>query len=180
MTAFERTFPTVLHIEGGYSNNPNDAGAATKYGITERVARANGYIGDMRDLSIEQATRIAKSQYWDVLRLDEIADVDESVAAELFDLSYNMGVAIAGDFLQRSLNVLNRGATDYPDMTVDGVVGPVTIAALKSFVKLRGDGGRRVLLRMINCLRGALYISIAEKNPKNETFVYGWISQRIT
>jgi hypothetical protein len=38
----------VYAVEGGYSNNKKDPGGATMYGVTEEVARANGYRGDMR------------------------------------------------------------------------------------------------------------------------------------
>ena len=38
----------VISAEGGCVNNPNDPRRATKYGITETVAQANGYKGEMQ------------------------------------------------------------------------------------------------------------------------------------
>ena len=35
---------------GAYTNDPGDSGGPTRWGITEKVAKANGYTGDMRDL----------------------------------------------------------------------------------------------------------------------------------
>jgi lysozyme family protein len=48
----------LIAREGGYSNNPNDAGGETCFGITEAVARAYGYTGEMVDLSVEFATDV--------------------------------------------------------------------------------------------------------------------------
>ena len=38
----EQYLDELIKREGGYVNNPADRGGATKYGITEAVARANG------------------------------------------------------------------------------------------------------------------------------------------
>ena len=38
----------VIGREGGYSNHPADKGGATRWGVTEAVARAHGFRGDMR------------------------------------------------------------------------------------------------------------------------------------
>ena len=46
----EQFLNELIRREGGYVNNPADRGGATKYGITEAVARQNGYKGHMKDL----------------------------------------------------------------------------------------------------------------------------------
>lgn len=38
----------IYAVEGGYVNNDADPGRATNMGVTEQVARAHGYKGDMR------------------------------------------------------------------------------------------------------------------------------------
>jgi lysozyme family protein len=53
----------VIEREGGYSNNPNDSGGETMWGVTIRVARANGYAGPMKDMPREVAKNIYFSQY---------------------------------------------------------------------------------------------------------------------
>ena len=53
----------VIRKEGGYVNHPADKGGPTRYGITQSVARANGYSGDMRKLPIETAKLIYKRVY---------------------------------------------------------------------------------------------------------------------
>ena len=178
MTPFERAFAHTIGLEGGCSDNPADRGGPTKYGVTERVARANGYDGPMRELTLAFAQAIARRQYWSTLRLDEVADVWVSVACELFDTGYNMGVGTAGKFLQRSLNALNQRGAKYPDVRADGLVGPLTIMALAAFRDVRGAPGEAVLLKALNALQGARYIEIAERDPSQEDFVYGWLLNR--
>ncbi|EJY0890163.1 hypothetical protein OE991_005197, partial [Escherichia coli] len=53
MKSKDKIFDEVLGKEGGYVNHPDDKGGPTKWGITEKVARAHGYRGDMRDLTRE-------------------------------------------------------------------------------------------------------------------------------
>lgn len=177
--AFDTAFDAVIGVEGGFVDNPNDSGGATKYGITQRVARANGYQGAMQDLPLGEARRIAKLQYWDPLRLDDVAGVAPQVARELFDSGYNVGTGQAGTWLQRALNALNRQQADFGDMKVDGQVGAVTVAALREFLRRRPAEGETVLLRALNALQGAFYIDLAERRPKDEAFVFGWLARRV-
>ena len=127
----------TLGIEGGYADDPADRGGKTQWGITEAVARADGYTGDMRALPKARALAIYRRLYWDRIGLDWIAAVDSAVACEVFDTGVNQGVAIAGRFLQRVLNVLNRAGRDYPDLVVDGVAGPATADALRALIRVR-------------------------------------------
>ena len=71
MADFERAVEKTLKLEGGFVNDPDDPGGATKYGITEATARAHGYTGDMRELPLDVAREIYKKSYWDIARLDE-------------------------------------------------------------------------------------------------------------
>ena len=169
----------VLDREGGYSNHLADRGGETKYGITAAVARANGYDGAMRDLPPDTARAIYQRLYWLRPRFDAVAEHAPTVAAELFDTGINMGPPVAAAFLQRALNALNRGASDYPDLPVDGRIGAVTLTALAAFLKRRGAGGERVLLKAIEALQGERYVALAEKRPANEAFLYGWLANRI-
>lgn len=176
MTAFEKAWAKTGPKEAGYVNHPADRGGPTKYGVTERVARANGYTGAMQDLTLDRAMLIAKSQYWDVLNLDRLALVSQAVAEELFDTLYNGGDPAA--WLQRSLNVLNQQGRIYPDMKADGRIGPMTIAALDTYLKRRGEEGEAVLLKALNAIQGERFIRLAENNPSQEAFVYGWLRER--
>lgn len=69
---FDQAFEALIGHEGGYSNNPSDPGGETMFGITARVARQAGYHGAMRSLPLVTAKQIAKNQYWDAVRADEL------------------------------------------------------------------------------------------------------------
>jgi lysozyme family protein len=170
----------LIEREGGYVNHPSDRGGPTKYGITEAVARAHGYAGAMRDLPREEAAAIYKRLYWLRPRFDEVAKRSVKIAEELFDTGANMGPAVAATFLQRALSALNRDRKDYPDLVPDGRIGPATLNALDTFLKLRGKaGGESVLLRALDALQGERYIRLAERRPANEAFLYGWLANRL-
>lgn len=178
--SFESAFQHTVGLEGGYSNHPNDRGGPTKYGITEQVARAHGYTGDMRDLPLSVAQTIYKTQYWDISRLDAVQALSPLLAEEMFDTGVNMGVATAGKFLQRALNVFNQQASIYPDIEVDGIIGPMTIDCLKRYVAQRGTLGIKVLFSALNAQQGVRYMEIAEKNPTQEDFEFGWWANRVS
>lgn len=111
---FDDAFGRLLGHEGGFVDHPDDPGGATRYGITQAVARANGYQGDMRDFPIEEAKRIARAQYWDAVQADALPD---AVRFDVFDAAYNSGPKQAIKWLQRALGVKD-----------DGQLGPVTLA----------------------------------------------------
>lgn len=171
---------TLIGKEGGYSNHPSDTGGETMWGITIAVARANGYAAPMRDMTRATAKAIYRNKYWNLPGFASVAEQSEKVAEELFDTGVNMGPGVPSTFLQRLLNGLNRQGRDYPDILVDGDIGPGTLGALKAFLRVRGAAGERVLLLGLNSLQGAKYIGLAEGRGKNEDFLYGWLANRVS
>ena len=177
----KRVIDNIIEVEGGYVNDPSDSGGETNYGITKRAARKYGYKGSMKDLPRSLAFEIYEKRYWDSMWLDEVQKiVSEKVVKELADTAVNMGVSIASEFLQRSLNVLNNRGQDYSDLKVDGHIGVKTLNALKVFMSKRGTEGESVLYRMLNCLQGAFYITLAERREKDEKFIFGWFKNRVS
>lgn len=116
MTAFDNSFSQLIGNEGGYSNNPHDAGGETMWGITSRVARENGYLGDMKELPLQTAKDIARKIYWDPFHCDGLP---EELAFQVFDTAYNGGKPIL--WLQQSVGVL-----------ADGHIGPSTLKAAQT------------------------------------------------
>lgn len=179
MTLFDQFIEELLKKEGGYVNDSRDSGGATKYGITEAVARAAGWQWPMNRFPLSFAKDIYKAKYWDALRLDEVQNLCPALCLKLADIGVNMGTGQAGTFLQRLLNSLNNEGKLYPDIKVDGSVGPATIGTLKKYLTVRAQHGETVMVKALNCLQGAFYITLAERRQKDEAFLYGWLLNRI-
>lgn len=169
----------VIAREGGYVHHPADKGGPTRWGVTEAVARAQGYGGEMRFYPREEAVAVYRRVYWLRPGFDQVAGLAPCLAAELFDTGVNMGPKVAAGFLQRALNALNRNERDYDDILVDGAIGARTLAALTALLEWRGEGGETVLLKAIEALQGERYIRLAEERPANEAFLYGWLANRL-
>jgi len=175
----DRLLDEMIEREGGYVNHPADRGGPTNFGITEQVARAYGFNLDMRLMKRDQAKAIYRERYWKRPGFERVAQRYPRLAAELFDTGVNMGPKKPAEFLQRVLNVSNRRGADYPDIPVDGDIGPMTLAALDQFKARRGPNGEQALLKGCDALQGARYIEIAERNPSQEVFVIGWLTHRL-
>ena len=129
---FDQAFHKLLGHEGGFVDHKSDPGGATNWGVTQAVARQNGYTGHMRDFPVEQAKAIYKRQYWDAVRADDLPPL---IRYAVFDACVNSGAKQAIKWLQRAI-----GATD------DGVIGGQTLAAARAaqpdFVTRRMIGER--------------------------------------
>lgn len=169
----------LIGREGRYSNNASDAGGPTMWGITETVARRHGYTGLMRDLPRARAALIYRDEYFVAPGFDQVYALSQPIAEEMFDTGVNMGTALPGPWLQRILNALNNHGKDYPDIGVDGCIGPATISALRSFLNRRGAAGEKVILRALNCQQGVRYLDITEARGQNEDFYFGWLLNRV-
>lgn len=176
---FEKQLDELVGKEGGYSNDPADSGGETNWGITVAVARAFGYAGPMKDMTQDQARSIYKVRYWTQPKFDQVAKLSAPIAYELFDTGVNMGQAVAGKFLQRALNVLNNGGTDFADLGVDGAIGNMTLYALGVYLNKRGVTGEKTMLKMLNAQQATRYIELAESRPKDEKYAFGWITNRV-
>lgn len=109
--SFDNAFKNTLLHEGGYGNHPADPGGETKYGISKRSYPDV----DIGGLTLDDARRIYRRDFWDALRLDELPEV---LAETVFDAAVNSGKRPAVIWLQKSLGI-----------EADGALGPKTIAA---------------------------------------------------
>ena len=115
---FDEAFDALLKHEGGFSDHAADPGGKTRFGVTEVVARREGYRGDMRDYPLDEAKRVYQKLYWNALRLD---DLRSEFRFDLFDAGVNSGVAQTVRWMQRIVGV-----------TVDGLLGPRTLSAVNN------------------------------------------------
>jgi lysozyme family protein len=122
MSNFDKAFTDLIGNEGGYSNNPNDPGGETNWGITVAVARANGYTGAMQDMTMSYAKTIYAQAYW----LSAFDTLSYPVAFQLFDAAVNSGLSQAVRWLQRALGVSD-----------DGIFGSITLAAAQAMDPLK-------------------------------------------
>ena len=169
----------IIEVEGGYVDDPSDSGGETNFGITKKVARENGFMGEMIDLPKEKAFEIYLNDYWHSVRGDDLELISEKLADEVADTAVNMGVKRSGEFLQRALNALNNRGVYFDDLTIDGAIGRKTIDALGLYFSVRKEAGIAVLIKTLNCLQGAAYVDLVERREKDERFFFGWIRNRV-
>ncbi len=70
----------LIGREGGYVDHTADKGGPTRWGVTEAVARAHGYSGDMRTFPRAQAAAIYGRLYWLRPGFDRVAEHAPKVA----------------------------------------------------------------------------------------------------
>jgi lysozyme family protein len=120
---FQACLSFTLKEEGGFSDDPADPGGATNYGITLATYqefegnRALG-VADIQNIAMPTVRQIYTAMYWNRMRCDALpAGIDLMV----FDEGVNTGCKASAILLQ---DALGFGGAD-----LDGVIGPVTIAA---------------------------------------------------
>ncbi len=193
MADFNKAFIITLGHEGGYSNDPDDAGGETYRGIARRYhpdwsgwALIDENKQNIKFLSEPDfpgnlpydyalntlVEEFYKTNYWNLFWADEIPN--QAIANELFDTSVNMGISRAVKFLQTGLNVLNRNQKNYPDIVEDGKFGPNTLKTLRSYLKKDKPS---YLLKVMNILQGEHYLTYMRKSPIQERFARGWLSR---
>jgi lysozyme family protein len=170
----------ILEREGRYVHHPSDPGGATNWGITQRVARANGYAGDMRTLPKATAREIYRREYIEKAGFLGIAEIDPAVAEEVIDSGVNAGQKRAALWFQLALNVLNNRGRDYADIAEDGAIGPNTLRAFNALRRRRGPAkARQLMLKALNGLQFMHYYKLAEGGTKFEDFIVGWLDHRV-
>ena len=123
---FPKCVDIVLAKEGGFSNDPNDPGGATNFGITQKTLSAwledrgqsAAAIDDVKKLTRDTACEIYRTNYWNKLRCE---DLPPGVDLVTFDFGVNAGPGRSAKLLQKAV-----GAAD------DGSVGDATIAAARA------------------------------------------------
>ena len=170
---------SVIAVEGGYVNDPNDAGGETNHGITVAVARDHGYTGPMRSLPVDKAREIYADTYIVSPKFDKALAKSPAVGTKLVDIGVNAGQSRAARWFQQSLNDLSRGGRDFPAVSVDGAIGSQTMAAYTALEKRRGRvKACELTLKLLDGYQTAHYTGLA-RGQANSSFLVGWVDHRI-
>ena len=180
MTNFERCQNFVLEWEGGLSDDPEDKGGLTKYGVSmaylqdmakTRPSVLRDILGTstitrqvVKDLTKDQAWRLFKFSFWDPFKLDEMP---LAVALCCYDMAVNHGSFNAMKIIQRGANIL---PSVMPKLAVDGKFGPKTRAAMNL---LNCPAG----IAAVASKRQSFYDTIVANNPKQKVFIKGWTNR---
>lgn len=158
MPRFDECMSFVLQWEGGFVDDPDDAGGATNQGITQAVYdkwRSNHELPyqSVRNLAAWERDSIYRELYWDRIAGEMLpAPVDLVV----FDAAVNSGVSRASKWLQRLV-----------DAADDGVIGDQTL-------KLVAQCDAYELAAAFCEVRQDFIFDIVARKPSQKKFLKGW------
>ena len=138
---YPQALKQVLKYEGGYVDHPKDPGGPTNKGVTQAVydnwrKSQNLSIQSVRAIADSEVAAIYKNLYWDRISGDLLpSGVDFAV----FDFAVNSGVSRAAKTLQAVVGV-----------TQDGVVGPATIQATKTYIAMTVTNKRLAFMQSLS------------------------------
>lgn len=101
---FENALKKILEWEGGYTNDPDDNGGETNYGITKFDALRAGYLDDMKKIPLDIVTSIYKKDYWDSIKCDLLPEYIKLFA---FDTAVHLGVGKWNKYLSEGFGAEN-------------------------------------------------------------------------
>ncbi|MFN3276212.1 MAG: holin-associated N-acetylmuramidase [Paracoccus sp. (in: a-proteobacteria)] len=179
MQSVEQIARQIVAREGGFVNDPDDPGGATRYGVTIGTMRGLGLDlnkdgridqADVRALTRAQAEQIFVEHYF---RKPRLAELPAALQASTFDMYVNAG-ANAVRILQRLITRMGFAATP------DGVVGPKTIAAATAAAAAAPDH----IADAYGIARRNYYYALADQRPASRKYARtlaggkgGWITR---
>lgn len=187
MADFMKAYLKMAPVEGLYSNDPDDPGGETVYGvarvfwpkwsgwsIVDAAKKQPGFPGNLKGNSAltEAVHAYYRQIYWDRFCLDEL---DQPLAYELFEQAVNLGEGRMVKHLQMVLNSLNYQNRFGEDLVVDGAFGAKTLQRLRRIV---GDGRSRAIQYGANGQQCAHYINLGLTNAVKRKYTSGWLAQR--
>jgi len=121
MADFRRAFALVILAEGDkFTNDPQDNGGPTKYGVTQKTLSdflgRQATVDDVRNLTSDVANQIYKTKFWDKINGDALP---WAYALLCFDAAINSGVSRAASWLQLAVGTMQ-----------DGIIGQGTLNAV--------------------------------------------------
>lgn len=168
----------VDDTDGGYTNNPDDTGGPTNWGVTSKELVNSFPDTDVRDLTLSKAYGIFKRRYYDKAGAKVIILTHPPLAEAITNFAIHAGHNRAVKKLQFILNLQNNKGKLWDDIVEDGIWGSGTAKAYASYLAKRGETGKRILMSEYLIAIGAFYHDIVNAREKNETFAFGW-SKRV-
>lgn len=132
MSQFEPALSFILNFEDPqhlYAVKPDNKGLVLA-GINS-LAFPNQFVAISSAAQIQRPTLVSnfyRTQFWNPMRLGGIYSQD--IANRVLDMGVNAGMRTAIELLQRAVNTLMTATTLPPGLTVDGILGPDTMAAV--------------------------------------------------
>ncbi len=179
MPSVEAIAKAIVDREGGFVNDPDDPGGATKFGVTIGTMRRLGIdltgdgqvsVADVRRLTREKATEIYVEHYFRRPRIDQLP---EAVQPSVFDMYVNAG-GNAVKILQRLLIEMGH------DLDADGAIGPQTIRAAAE----AQDAAPGLLADAYGIARRNYYYALGDERPQSRKYARrkdsgkgGWITR---
>ncbi len=174
MANFLPSFNLTMQAEGGYANNPDDAGGETYMGVArnfnpnwsgwatiDAVVATNPPNLDAvlaANTTLQAAIQLFYQQnYWDPNSTGSIND--QQIANQVFDSSVNCGTGMGAQFLQQAAGV-----------TADRIVGPLTLVAVNA-------ANPETLYNAFLGFRKQYYLDIVANNPSQAQFESSWFSR---
>lgn len=163
MADFEQSIGIILKHEGGFVNHPSDPGGATNRGITfnlfKQYAKSLELSDDIYSLKVlteDQAKFIYREHFWNPMRGNDI--INQNIADILFDGYVNMG--------GKAIKLMQKEA----GAEADGTIGPGSLQAIN-------NANARILFQGYKDARIKFYKDLAEKKPKLQVFLKGWLNR---
>ena len=167
-STFDKAFEYSVSNEGGYSDDPDDSGGPTNYGVSQ--AFLDQHLHDpiccvvAKDLTLEMAKTIYLKYFWKLIHLEQLTD--PILAIKVFDFGVNAGP-------NRSILLLQRAFNDiYPSKEIkeDGIMGMKTVGAVND-----GDA-TKILNAFINQMI-RFYKKVVTTKPVTIKYLNGWTAR---
>ena len=151
----------TLGFEGGYSNDPNDRGGSTNYGITQGTYNAYriSIRKPKRSVKYINKEEVKDCYYGRYYKRGKCDYMPPAIATVHFDTVVNFGIYGGAKILQKTLGV-----------KVDGKIGNITLFACKK------SNPKNIAIEYCKERIKMRYI-LVKKRPKNKRFLRGWINR---
>jgi lysozyme family protein len=154
----------TLWWEGGFSDDPDDPGGVTNYGITQNLVDKLKLNFDVRGLTALGAVGFYQKYFWEFYNCELL--LDKVVAAKVFDMLVNV-TDHAVFMVQSAVNQLYQSQV----VVVDGVLGPKTADYINHIEKSQ----MQRFLFLVKQEQRAFYLSRIAANPVLKKYENGWL-----